>query len=199
MEMEMDTTTNIQEQTQTTEELLAFFKALSDINRLKIVGLLATKSYTVEELAAALDLGASTVSHHLSKLSEAGLVTARAESYYNIYSLQTEHLEEMSRRLLARENLVKLAEDVDSEALSRKVMRDFLTPDGRLKAFPAQQKKYLVILERHILQAFEFDRRYTEKEVNEILKRFNEDYASIRRDLIIFKYMTRENGIYWRI
>jgi hypothetical protein len=68
-----------------------------------------------------------------------------------------------------------------------------------LKTFPAQQKKYLVILEGHILKAFEFDRRYTEKEVNEILKRFNDDYASIRRDMIIFKYMTRENGIYWRI
>jgi biotin operon repressor len=189
----------MQEQPPATEELLAFFKALSDINRLKIVGLLATKAFTVEELAAALGLGASTVSHHLSKLSEAGLVTARAESYYSIYSLQTDHLEEMSRRLLAHENLVKLAEDVDGEAFARKVMRDFLTPEGRLKTFPAQQKKYLVILEGHILKAFEWDRRYTEKEVNEILKRFNEDYASIRRDMIIFKYMTRENGIYWRI
>ena len=196
----METPINEQEQQpQATEELLAFFKALSDINRLKILGLLATKAYTVEELAAALGLGASTVSHHLSKLSEAGLVTARAESYYSIYSLQTEHLEEMSKRLLARENLVKLAEDVDGDAFARKVMREFVTPDGRLKAFPAQQKKYLVILEGHILKAFELDRRYPEKEVNEILKRFNEDYASIRRDMIIFKYMTRENSIYWRI
>jgi len=195
----MDTPLSTQEQPPATEELLAFFKALSDINRLKIVGLLATKAFTVEELAAALGLGASTVSHHLSKLSEAGLVTARAESYYSIYSLQTDHLEEMSRRLLAHENLVKLAEDVDGEAFARKVMPDFLTPEGRLKTFPAQQKKYLVILEGHILKAFEWDRRYTEKEVNEILKRFNEDYASIRRDMIIFKYMTRENGIYWRI
>ena len=70
----METPINEQEQQpQATEELLAFFKSLSDINRLKILGLLATKAYTVEELAAALGLGASTVSHHLSKLSEAGL------------------------------------------------------------------------------------------------------------------------------
>ncbi len=181
------------------EELLAFFKALSDANRLKILGLLAVKAHSVEELAAALDLGASTVSHHLSRLSEAGLVEARAESYYNIYSLQTSHLEEMSKRLLARENLVKLAQDVDGEAFSKRVLRDFLTPDGRMKAFPAQQKKYLVILEQHILPAFETNRRYTEKELNEILKRFNEDYASIRRDLIDLKFMARENSIYWRI
>jgi len=152
----------------------------------------------VEEAAAALVWRIDGLPSPV-RLSEAGLVTARAESYYSIYSLQTDHLEEMSKRLLARENLVKLAEDVDGEALARKVMRDFLTPDGHLKAFPAQQKKYLIILERHILQAFEFDRRYPEKEVNEILKRFYEDYASIRRDMIIFKYMARENGIYWRI
>jgi predicted transcriptional regulator len=185
--------------TQTNEELLAFFKALSDPNRLKILGLLAAHPYSVEELAAALNLGASTVSHHLARLSEAGLVKARAESYYNIYSLQTSHLEEMSKRLLARENLVKLAEDVDGETFSKRVLHDFLTPDGRMKAFPAQQKKYLVILEQHILPTVEFNRRYTEKELNELLKRFNEDFASIRRDLIDFKFMARENNIYWRI
>jgi predicted transcriptional regulator len=191
--------TQEQNQSQPNEELLAFFKALSDANRLKILGLLANKPHTVEQLAAALDLSASTVSHHLLYLKETSLVAARAESYYNIYSLQTEHLEEMAKRLLKNENLVKLAEDVDGEAFERKVLRDFLTPEGRMKSFPAHQKKYLVILQRHILKAFEFDRRYPEKELNEILKRFHEDYASIRRDLIDFKFMVRENNIYWRI
>jgi DNA-binding transcriptional ArsR family regulator len=185
--------------TQNNEELLTFFKALSDQNRLKIVGLLAVQPHSGEELAAALDLGASTVSHHLALLREAGLVAAHAESYYNIYSLQPTRLEEMSKRLLARENLVKLAEDVDGAAFSKRVLHDFITADGRMKAFPAQQKKYLVILEQHILPAFEFDRRYSEKELNEVLKRFNEDFASIRRDLIAFKFMARENNIYWRI
>jgi len=40
---------------------------------LKIIGLLAQRSYSVEELAALLDLKAPTVSHHLSKLAQAGL------------------------------------------------------------------------------------------------------------------------------
>jgi len=56
------------------EELLNFFKALADANRLKIVGLLAQKPHTVEELAALLDIKPSTVSHHLARLSDAGLV-----------------------------------------------------------------------------------------------------------------------------
>ncbi|MGD8807913.1 MAG: metalloregulator ArsR/SmtB family transcription factor, partial [Chloroflexota bacterium] len=71
------------ENTQLTE-LLAFFKALSDANRLKIVGLLAQSDYSVEELAAILALRPSTVSHHLARLTEVGLVSARAESYYSI-------------------------------------------------------------------------------------------------------------------
>ena len=180
------------------EELLEFFKALSDANRLKILGLLATQPQTVEQLAAALSLGASTVSHHLSRLADAGLVSAVADGYYNIYSLHTDKLEEMSRRLLKRENLVKLAEDADIEAFDRKVIRDFMTPDGRFKSIPSQEKKMLAVL-RYILQAFELDKRYAEKEVNEIIKQYNEDFASIRRYFIEFRFMTRENGIYWRI
>ncbi len=66
-------------------ELVVFFKALADANRLKIVGLLARQEYSVEELAALLNLKAPTISHHLSKLAEAGLVSARAEGYYSIY------------------------------------------------------------------------------------------------------------------
>ena len=69
-------------------ELVAFFKALADSNRLKIVGLLAQQPYSVEELAALLELKPPTVSHHLSKLAEVGLVSARAEGYYSVYQLE---------------------------------------------------------------------------------------------------------------
>ncbi len=71
------------------ETLLSFFKALADANRLKIIGLLATKESSVEDCRRCWKL-ASTVSHHLSKLSEIGLVTARADGYFNVYRLETE-------------------------------------------------------------------------------------------------------------
>jgi DNA-binding transcriptional ArsR family regulator len=51
------------------EELVSFFKALADANRLKIVGLLSQQPYSVEQLAAMLHLRPSTISHHLAKLS----------------------------------------------------------------------------------------------------------------------------------
>lgn len=78
-------------------ELVTFFKALADSSRLKIVGLLAQRPYTVEQLAAMLDLRPSTVSHHLSRLTEAGLVSARAEGYYSVYQLEEKALEEKKR------------------------------------------------------------------------------------------------------
>lgn len=180
------------------EELLNFFKALGDANRLKIVGLLAQRSHTVEELAGLLDLGASTVSHHLSRLAKVGLVAARAEGYYAIYSLRTDVLEEMARRLLSKENLPRLA-DVGFDSFERKVMTAFTEADGRIRAFPAQEKKYLALL-RHVVKAFEPGARYSEKEVNQILARFHEDTARLRRDLVDYHFMTREGGggQYWR-
>ncbi len=60
-------------------KILAFFKALSDESRLKIVGALASNDRSVEELATLLELRAPTVSHHLSKLKEVGLVEMRSE------------------------------------------------------------------------------------------------------------------------
>lgn len=189
------------EETTENSELLIFFKALADANRLKIVGLLARQSYTVEQLAAMLGLGASTVSHHLSKLAEAGLVTATAQSYYNYYHLQTGQMEQMARRLLAPEALPATAAGVETgaDAVDRKIVSDYLLPDGKLKTIPAQRKKLLAVL-RHVVQAFEPGRRYSEKEVNEILARYHEDTASLRRELVGYRLMEREGGggDYWR-
>jgi hypothetical protein len=71
-------------------------------------------------------------------------------------------------------------------------------PDGRLKIIPAQRKKREVVL-RHILKQFEPGMRYTEKQVNDILARFHEDTATLRREMIAYKMMDRAEGKYWKI
>lgn len=182
------------------EELLVFFKALGDANRLKIVGLLAEQPLTVEQLAAILKLGPSTVSHHLSRLSEAGLVTAEAQSYYSVYHLEMEQIEDKARRLLARETLSRVVEDIDAGAFDQKVLGDFLLPDGHLKTIPSQQKKLQVLL-RRIIQDFDKGVEYTEKQVNEILERYHKDTASLRRELISAKLMARQKDgtAYWKV
>jgi hypothetical protein len=181
-------------------ELVEFFKALSNPSRLKIVGLLANRDYTVEELAALLDLSASTVSNHLAFLSYIGLVSARAESYYNIYRLETEHLHDMARRLLAEDGLSRFASDVDLDAYDRKVLQTYVAKDGSLKGIPSQQKKLMVVL-RHVVRDFEPGRRYSEREVNDILRRFHQDTADLRRYLIEARLLTRDKAgkEYWRV
>jgi len=187
------------EQTQS-DELLVFFKALADPSRLKLVGLLAQQSYTVEQLAAMLNLGVSTTSHHLTRLAKAGLVTAQADGYYNVYSLRTEVLSEMARRLLRKEDLPKLAQEVDRTSYDRKVLAAFSKPDGSFRAFPVQEKKFLVLLQ-HAAEAFEPGKKYTEKQVNQILSHFHEDTAQLRRGLVAHQLMAREGGggKYWRL
>ncbi len=75
-----------------------------------------------------------------------------------------------------------------------KVISTFFDNNGRLKAIPSQRKKKLFIFE-HILQGLE-DRPYPEKELNEYIQRFHEDFCTIRREFIINRYMTRDNHVY---
>ena len=180
-------------------DLVELFKALADANRLKIVGLLSHQPYSGEELAAMLGLKASTVSHHLSKLSKAGLVSAKAEGYYSVYHLNEQALQATTQRIFSTEQAAASIEDVDLDAYDRKVLADYSLPDGRLKTLPAQRKKLDAIL-RYLVKSFSPGVRYSEKEVNEILARFHPDTASLRRELVGSKLMEREGGggEYWR-
>lgn len=181
------------------DELVTFFKALADANRLKIVGLLAQQPYSVEELAALLDLKPSTVSHHLAKLAQVGLVSAKTQSYYNVYELDEKALESKSRSLFSQENLAASVAGVDADAYDNKVIKDYTRRDGSLKTIPAQRKKLDAVL-RHVVQAFELNKKYNEKKVNEILGKYHEDTATLRRELVGAKLMKREGGggDYWR-
>ena len=181
------------------DEVVTFFKAFADANRLKIVGLLAQQPYSVEELAALLDLKPSTVSHHLAKLAQIGLVSAKTESYYNVYQLDEKALETKSRDLFSQENLAASVADVDADAYDNKVVKDYVRRDGGLKTIPAQRKKLEAVL-RYIVKAFEVNKRYSEKKVNEILSGYHEDTASLRRELVGYGLMKREGGggEYWR-
>jgi predicted transcriptional regulator len=178
------------------EQLLRLFKALADANRLKMVGLLARQPFPVEQLAALLELRPSTVSHHLKLLSEAGLVSARAEGYYNIYRLEQGILEDIAHSLLSRQAFP--APNSTEGAYQAKVIKDYTLPDGSLKTIPAQRRKLLVVLE-YIAQAFTPGVRYPEKQVNQILARYHPDTATLRRELVGAQIMARASGEYWLV
>jgi hypothetical protein len=77
-----------------------------------------------------------------------------------------------------------------------KVLRTYLL-DGRLKQIPSKRSKRDVVL-RHLIESFEGERVYNEREVNEILARFHEDVATLRREFIAAGLMVRHRGMYAR-
>jgi hypothetical protein len=71
-------------------------------------------------------------------------------------------------------------------------------PDGPLSDFPTKEKRKIVVL-RHIMNRFVPERRYSEKEINEILRSVYVDYVTLRRYLIEYGFMsrTRDGSQYW--
>jgi hypothetical protein len=127
-----------------------------------------------------------------------GLVSAKAFSYYNIYHLENHALEDKARLLLSKETLPTMASDINMDAYDQKVIADYSTPDGQLKTIPSQRKKLDVIL-RHVGRAFKPDVKYSESEVNQILKDYHADTASLRRELIGIGLLKRstDGREYW--
>lgn len=188
--------------------LLLFFKVMSDETRLKIVGLLAARPHNVTEIAEALALTEPTISHHLSKLRELGLLNLYAIGTSRIYSLNAEMLKRFTDLVFRLEELTQVTVEekpdmswiaaLDMSDEDRKVFKDYFY-GTKLKQIPTKPKKLHVIL-RWLVEKFEPGAHYTEAQVNAIIAEVHPDFASLRRELIESHLLERESGgsLYWR-
>jgi DNA-binding transcriptional ArsR family regulator len=183
-------------QTEKFHTLLRFFKALADESRLKILGILANHECSVEELAVLLQLKEPTVSHHLTKLKDLNLVSMQVEGSTHLYQLNTDVMRSISKEIFSPDSIASLIE-VETEAWSSKVLKNYLL-DERLKEIPASRKKRLVIL-KWLANQFEVGITYPEQDVNQIIKRYHPDCATLRRELVGYNLMQRSHGVYWRL
>lgn len=172
------------------------FKALGHPTRLLILNLVQMKPRHGEELAAILSLKPATISHHLAKLTSVGLLQSRKDQYYHTYSLVGDTLKKPLGDVV-RLPQPELTAGAEEDAYRKKVLRTFFK-HGRLTQIPAQLKKRQIILER-LVEEFEPERAYTEREVNVILLDYHDDVATLRRALVGQKLMKREQGIYRRV
>ena len=185
------------------EPAVRFFKALADESRLRIVGLLTDREHSVEELAERLELTPPTVSHHLNRLKEIGLVHMEARGTTHLYRLDVKALNGFKKEVFSAERIAALAAAEtpaagdEEDEYARRVMRDYFEGET-LKQVPMQRKKRNVVL-RWLAERFEQGRRYSEKEVNAIIKQHHEDSAWLRRELVDGRLMRREGGMYWRV
>lgn len=187
--------------TEPIDRLADLFRALGDPTRLRLLGLIAERERSGIELGAAVSVGAPTVSHHMDKLVRAGLVKVQRAGQRRIYSLDTRMLQAFAR--LAQNDtdgrpaptLAGAADQSGAEQRERdKVLRDFFDGD-RLKQIPAQRKRRVIVLQR-LVERFDPYREYTEREVSAELRRAHEDFATLRRELVDYGFMTRAGGVY---
>lgn len=175
-------------------EILDYVKALSDPDRLRIIGMLSQGNATREEIAEHLNLSPKDSLTHLGFLEFVGVVNQTD----GVFTLNNDKLATLGKeKLLGGGNKFVPPEDLDEA--SKKILRDYLNADGTIRQVP-EQKKIKPILD-YLIQNFEFDRTYTEREVNIIIKRFNEDSAGLRRDLVDAGMLARESdgSKYWRV
>jgi ArsR family transcriptional regulator, arsenate/arsenite/antimonite-responsive transcriptional repressor len=175
-------------------ELLDFVKAMADVDRLRIIGILARERANQSEIAGHLSMPLREVVNHLAFLEHVGIITEKG----NLYELNTDKLENLARYQLQEEKREYIpAPDLDKK--SRQVLASCLNPDGTIKQLPTQPGKFKVILE-YLIQAFTPSLDYTEKEVNTIIRRFHLDVSGLRRDLVDAGLLDRERdgSRYWR-
>jgi hypothetical protein len=179
----------------TNPEMLDFLKAMSDADRLRIIGLLSQRRASRADIVAKLNLPLREVVDHLAFLEFVGVLSPKDD----VYELNDNKLATLARDNFSKERTAYVpAPELDDK--SKKVLKSYLNADGSIKQIPNQPAKLQVIL-NYLIQAFAPNTNYTEKEVNQILRRFHEDTAGLRRDLVDAKMLDREsNGSrYWRI
>lgn len=179
------------------QALLDFFKALGNESRLKLLGILAQRECSVEELAALLHLKEPTVSHHLTKLKALELVSLTTQGNTHLYRLNLDRLQSLTKEIFNPEQLQLLTIDIKAVDWETKVLKSFVNGD-KISEIPASRKKRLVLL-KWLVRKFEIDRDYPEPDLNTILKTYHEDSATLRREFIGYHLMTRAEGIYRRL
>ncbi len=181
----------------TQENALKIFKCLSDTSRLNIIQSLIRGDMYTELLAERLELTPPTVSFHMKKLEDAGLVVSRKEQYYTVYSLNRDVLEKTIYEVAA-----SAPEQIDEQQKREEVYRQKVIKAcieyGKVRAIPVQRKKKLICYEL-IAERFEPGRVYEEKEVNAIISPIYEDYCTIRRDMISEGIFRRDGTRYVRL
>jgi hypothetical protein len=177
-------------------EASGLLKMLLDVDRLAVAGALAARSMTTDQLVDMTGRDRRTVLSALGDLRAAALVRADGP----VYELDVDALR--AAAVVVAEIEIPMDPVIgfgmsDDEQL---VLRRYFS--GRvLVEIPSHRAKRLLVLQRLALE-FDIGRRYSEREVNEVLGAFNPDWSTLRRGLIDEGLLDREaaggGNHYWR-
>lgn len=177
--------------------LRTLLKTFMHTDRLKLIGYLAEQEASAAVLADRFNLDLLTVMNHLQMFNAHQLIAVRHEEDTPYYKLNLRALLDLNKQLFGGEKRPSEARLEEGEAWEQEVLKNFFEGE-RLKLIPARHKEFLVII-KWLSTKFEFGVRYPEKQVNAMLKEYHEDYATLRRALVDFMFMQRQDGMYWCI
>ncbi|MGL5415112.1 MAG: DUF2087 domain-containing protein [Clostridium sp.] len=176
------------------------FLGVSDIQK-EVIQLIAM-GLTDKEIATKLGVADSTVRNHRYKLRE-------KEKQAKLFLALMEKLQDNLKkniRIVGEEELCdahKTATMVDdryniTDKERETTIKNYMDENGAIKTFPSKAKKKIIIL-GEVAKNFSKGKKYSEKEINRILKRIYEDFASIRRALIEYGFVERSKDCseYW--
>ncbi|HOT27166.1 MAG TPA: DUF2087 domain-containing protein [Candidatus Ozemobacteraceae bacterium] len=150
------------------------------------------------DTAKALGTSTSTIRNHRFQLRE-------RQKQAKIFLALMELLQEKNRSHGDFITIPRTARQVDerfaiTEQENADILREYFPqgPEGPLRNLPVKEKRRVAIL-RHLVAFFDPEVRYTEQQVNEILKRFHPDCAMLRRNLIEYGFLDRvaDGSAYW--
>lgn len=176
------------------EALVQRFKALADPVRLRLLGLLAERERSGQELASLLAISPATVSHHLKLLRAVGFVRETRHAPFIYFALDLKALQHAVEPVAKRERVQEFAAESELRAEQRRVLNAFFE-GPRLKSIPAQRRKKEIVLEE-LLRRLPRKREYQERELSLWLKAIHEDFCTLRREFLIGDYMTREAHVF---
>ncbi len=165
---------------------------LAEPERLRVVAALALDAGTVEEIVRTTGLETRSVVDALDRLDNGGLAVQGSDGTWVLIESAFKHA--------ARDDApdsTPTGEHRDEPDNHQPVL-DRAIVDGRLVHLPTKRAKRLIVLER-LAQEFEPGERYSERDVNGILRRFHDDTAMLRRYLVDEAMLDRADGEYWRI
>lgn len=176
------------------------FTGISEIQ--KSVLSLMYEGLSDKEIAQKLGVAQSTIRNHRYKFRE-------KEKQARIFLALMESIEVASKKSMSRLDkdvlldAHKTATTVDdrynvTEKEKESIVKGYIDQNGALKNYPVKEKRKIIVLE-YIAKNFSKGKTYSEKEVNRILKRIYEDYATLRRALIEYGFIerTKNGSSYW--
>jgi DNA-binding transcriptional ArsR family regulator len=194
-------------------EVLGPLNALADETRLRILELLVDQGeLRAQKIIAQLEGSQGNVSRHLKQLVGAGFVRERragdANKLYTYDAAGLLRLFFLTRRLLANDNAQAVGQETatalqlsQARAGAPPALHDLVDEQGRITRWPGKQKDQEVLL-RFLIEKFEPERGYTERQVNELLQTWylDADYVLVRRSLVDAGLLqrTKDGSRYWR-